>query len=170
MPAMTDQQIPSGKLLALGELMSKVAVDRDKTAFAGLFDHYAPLIRAYSLAREPGSDLVADELVQEVMTRVWLKAAKYNPRLANLNTWIFTLARNCPSTTCGATAATSPKSTRPTSSTTWKTKARVRFSWCNKAGLKRASEQVWKSCRANNLKYWPRSIWRVKATNKPAMN
>ncbi|MDH3388618.1 MAG: sigma-70 family RNA polymerase sigma factor [Gammaproteobacteria bacterium] len=92
---MTDQQIPSGKLLALGELMSKVAVDRDKTAFAGLFDHYAPLIRAYSLAREPGSDLVADELVQEVMTRVWLKAAKYNPRLANLNTWIFTLARNC---------------------------------------------------------------------------
>jgi len=95
MPAMTDQQIPSGKLLALGELMSKVAVDRDKTAFAGLFDHYAPLIRAYSLAREPGSDLVADELVQEVMTRVWLKAAKYNPRLANLNTWIFTLARNC---------------------------------------------------------------------------
>jgi len=29
------------------------------------------------------------------MTRVWLKAEKYNGRLANLNTWIFTLARNC---------------------------------------------------------------------------
>ena len=95
MPAMTNRKLPSDKLIALGELMKKVAVDRDKTAFASLFDHYAPLIRAYSLAREPGSDLVADELVQEVMTRVWLKAAKYNPRLANLNTWIFTLARNC---------------------------------------------------------------------------
>lgn len=72
-----------------------MAEHRDKTAFAELFDHYAPLIRAYSLAREPGADLVADELVQEVMTRVWLKAEKYNARLANLNTWIFTLARNC---------------------------------------------------------------------------
>ena len=29
------------------------------------------------------------------MTRVWLKADKYNVKLANLNTWIFTLARNC---------------------------------------------------------------------------
>ena len=75
--------------------ITDVAENRDKAAFAQLFDHYAPLIRAYSLAREPAADLVADELVQEVMTRVWLKAAKYNPRLANLNTWIFTLARNC---------------------------------------------------------------------------
>ena len=38
---------------------------------------------------------MADELVQEVMTRVWLKAEKYNASLSNLNTWIFTLARNC---------------------------------------------------------------------------
>jgi len=75
--------------------ITDVAENRDKAAFARLFDHYAPLIRAYSLAREPAADLVADELVQEVMTRVWLKAASYNPRLANLNTWIFTLARNC---------------------------------------------------------------------------
>ena len=95
MPGMTNRKVPSEKLAALGECMSKVAVERSKAAFAELFDHYAPLIRAYSLAREPGADLVADELVQEVMTRVWLKASKYNPRLANLNTWIFTLARNC---------------------------------------------------------------------------
>ncbi len=45
--------------------------------------------------RATRADLVADELVQEVMTRVWLKADKYNSKLANLNTWIFTLARNC---------------------------------------------------------------------------
>ena len=75
--------------------MRRVAQGRDRAAFAELFDHYAPQIRAYSLAREPGAELIADELVQEVMTRVWLKAAKYDARLANLNTWIFTLARNC---------------------------------------------------------------------------
>jgi len=95
MPSMTNRKTPSDKLVALGALISRVAIDRDKSAFAELFDHYAPQIRAYSLAREPGSDLVADELVQEVMTRVWLKASSYNASLANLNTWIFTLARNC---------------------------------------------------------------------------
>ncbi len=95
MPAMTNRQGPSEKLAALGACMAKVANERDKSAFAELFDHYAPQLRAYSLAREPGAELVADELVQEVMTRVWLKAEKYNASLANLNTWIFTLARNC---------------------------------------------------------------------------
>lgn len=95
MPGMTNRQASSEKLALLGACISRVAADRDKSAFADLFDHYAPQIRAYSLAREPGAGLVADELVQEVMTRVWLKADKYNPGLANLNTWIFTLARNC---------------------------------------------------------------------------
>ena len=95
MTSMTKRSVPSDKLVKLGACMARVANDRDKSAFAELFDHYAPQIRAYSLAREPGSDLVADELVQEVMTRVWLKASSYNSSLANLNTWIFTLARNC---------------------------------------------------------------------------
>lgn len=95
MSSMTKRATPGDKLVALSACLARVANDRDKSAFAELFDHYAPQIRAYSLAREPGSDLVADDLVQEVMTRVWLKAASYNPGLANLNTWIFTLARNC---------------------------------------------------------------------------
>jgi RNA polymerase sigma factor (sigma-70 family) len=95
MALMANIRSPGDKLTELSACLSLVAIDRDKAAFARLFDHYAPLIRAYSLAREPGADLVADELVQEVMSRVWLKADKYNIRLANLNTWIFTLARNC---------------------------------------------------------------------------
>jgi RNA polymerase sigma factor (sigma-70 family) len=95
MGLMTDKQSNGDKLTQLGECLARVAQQRDKDAFAQLFDHYAPLIRAYSLARDPGAGLIADDLVQEVMTRVWLKADKYNVRLANLNTWIFTLARNC---------------------------------------------------------------------------
>ena len=95
MAFMANKRSPGDKLSQLSELLDRVAIDRDREAFAQLFDHYAPLIRAYSLARESGADLVADELVQEVMTRVWLKADKYNHKLANLNTWIFTLARNC---------------------------------------------------------------------------
>ena len=79
----------------LKDCIARVANQRDKAAFSTLFDHYAPLIRAYSLAQEPGANLVADELAQEVMIRVWLKAGSYNAQLANINTWIFTLARNC---------------------------------------------------------------------------
>jgi len=59
-----------------------------------LFDHFAPLLRAYSLAREPGAALVADELAQEVMIKIWHKADSYNPAKANINTWVYTLARN----------------------------------------------------------------------------
>ena len=95
MGRMANKEASSDKLATLSAQMQRVAENRDKQAFAELFDHYAPLLRAYSLAREPGAELIADELVQEVMTRVWLKAAKYNRRLSNLNTWIFTLARNC---------------------------------------------------------------------------
>lgn len=95
MALMANTTAKSDKLVHLSACIARVAENQDKAAFAELFDHYAPLIRAYSLAREPGADLVADDLVQEVLARVWLKAAKYNARLANLNTWIFTLARNC---------------------------------------------------------------------------
>ena len=79
----------------LRDCIARVADHRDKAAFSILFDHYAPLIRAYSLARDPGANLVADELAQEVMIRIWLKAGSYNSQLANINTWIYTLARNC---------------------------------------------------------------------------
>jgi RNA polymerase sigma-70 factor (ECF subfamily) len=91
-----EQKKSSSELVTqLKDCVTRVADQRDKAAFSILFDHYAPLIRAYSLAREPGADLVADELAQEVMIRVWLKAGSYNSQLANINTWIFTLARNC---------------------------------------------------------------------------
>ncbi len=78
----------------LKELMAKVADQRDKQAFEKLFDHFAPLLRSYSLAREPGAALLADELAQEVMIKVWNKAHTYKPEMAAVSTWVFTLARN----------------------------------------------------------------------------
>jgi RNA polymerase sigma-70 factor (ECF subfamily) len=80
---------------SLKRLMLRVAKLRDEQAFGKLFDHYAPLIRSYSLAREPGAELVADELAQEVMIRIWEKAHTYKPEMAGVNTWVFTMARNC---------------------------------------------------------------------------
>ena len=71
-----------------------MAEKRCRKAFGQLFEHYAPQLKAFSLARDPGAYLVADELVQDVLIKVWNKADKYDPTKANLNTWIFTLARN----------------------------------------------------------------------------
>lgn len=79
----------------LQQLVERVAAQRDKGAFEQLFEHYAPLIKSYSLVREPGAYLVADELVQEVLIKLWNKAHLYNKTKANVNTWVFTLARNC---------------------------------------------------------------------------
>ena len=92
---MSTVKAPDNKVEKLRDSLIKVARDRDIQAFEALFDHYAPLIRAYSLAREPGAELVADELAQDVMVRVWEKAHTYKPELSNPNTWVFVMARNC---------------------------------------------------------------------------
>ncbi|MEC8081822.1 MAG: sigma-70 family RNA polymerase sigma factor, partial [Pseudomonadota bacterium] len=74
--------------------MTQVAQARDTRALERLFDHYAPRIRAFCLASQPGANLMADDIAQEVMIRIWNKAHLYNPATASLNTWIFTIARN----------------------------------------------------------------------------
>ena len=71
-----------------------VASKRDTHALTRLFDHYAPRIRSFCLASHPGSNLMADDIAQEVMIRLWNKAHLYNPSSASLNTWVFTIARN----------------------------------------------------------------------------
>lgn len=72
-----------------------IAKEQDRDAFARLFRHFAPLIKAFAIN---GSALAAshsDELVQEVMIKVWQKASAYNPHKAAASTWIYTVARNC---------------------------------------------------------------------------
>ncbi len=76
-------------------LISEIAIERSREAFSTFFDHFAPKIKGYSHAKQPGADLVADELVQEVMLKVWEKAHTYKPDLASVSTWLFTMTRNC---------------------------------------------------------------------------
>lgn len=74
--------------------MELVAGLRDSQALTRLFDYYAPRIRSFCLAAQPGANLMADDIVQEVMIRIWNKAHLYNPATASLNTWVFAIARN----------------------------------------------------------------------------
>ncbi|RBP79460.1 sigma-70 family RNA polymerase sigma factor [Marinomonas rhizomae] len=74
--------------------MLAIAEHRDQAALVRLFDHYVPKVRAFCLAAQPGANLMADDIAQEVMIRIWNKAHTYKPESASLNTWVFTLARN----------------------------------------------------------------------------
>lgn len=82
------------QLVLWQELVSKVANSRDQQAFSQLFDYFAPRVKAFILKTFPGSELLAEDLVQEVMIKVWNKAHLYKPDVAAVSTWIFTLARN----------------------------------------------------------------------------
>jgi RNA polymerase sigma-70 factor, ECF subfamily len=76
-------------------VMEQVA-QRDRAAFAQLFAHFAPLIKAFGLSTvlPDRSGHFADELVQETMITVWNKASSYDAIKAGTSTWIFTIARN----------------------------------------------------------------------------
>ncbi len=77
----------------LAALMEAVALRRDRAAFAALFDRLAPRVKSY-LMRLGLDAAVAEELTQEVMLIVWRRAASFDPRLAGVSTWVFTIARN----------------------------------------------------------------------------
>lgn len=77
----------------LEELLTAVGRDRDRTAFASLFGHFAPRLKAY-LRRQGCDEGGAEELVQEVMLLVWRRAETYDPSQASAGTWVFTIARN----------------------------------------------------------------------------
>jgi RNA polymerase sigma-70 factor (ECF subfamily) len=75
------------------DLMTRVARARDRDAFAALFGHFAPRVKAY-LMRLGTDDASAEELTQEVMLTVWRRADAFDPTLAGVGTWVFTIARN----------------------------------------------------------------------------
>ncbi len=77
------------------QCLELVGARRDREAFARLFKHFAPLVKAFALNGSALAANHAEELVQEVMIKVWQKAAKYNARKASASTWIYTIARNC---------------------------------------------------------------------------
>lgn len=89
-PAQTEPDMWRAKLLA-------VAQQQDRKAFSDLFNHFAPKLKAFALANPYSANpsQFADELIQEVMIKVWNKAHNYNPLVAGVSTWIFTIARNC---------------------------------------------------------------------------
>ena len=81
---------------ALAALLSDdlVAVaSGDRAAFARLFGHFAPRVKAYMLKLGLPAQR-AEDLAQDTMLSVWRKASLYDPAKAEAATWVFTIARN----------------------------------------------------------------------------
>lgn len=74
-------------------LIAAVAQSRDKTAFAELFSHFAPRVKAF-MRRSGLEESAAEEIAQEALLRVWRKAEKFDSGAGNAAAWIFTIARN----------------------------------------------------------------------------
>ena len=71
----------------------RIRDDRDQAAFAELFRHFAPRVKAF-LMKGGASEPLAEECMQEAMATVWRKVDLFDPSRASVATWIFTIARN----------------------------------------------------------------------------
>lgn len=84
---------PASDLKSHEQLIEAVACHQDREAFACLFDHFAPRLKAW-LMKSGASDGDAEDFAQDTMLTVWRKADLFDARKAKAATWIFTIARN----------------------------------------------------------------------------
>lgn len=75
------------------QAMERIAQNRDRGAFALLFDRFAPRLKTFMMRKGVATEQ-AEDLVQETMIAVWTKAGLYNPARGSVSAWIFTIARN----------------------------------------------------------------------------
>ena len=75
------------------DLVKKISEERNEIAFSELFDFIAPKINAYYIQNNLSIEQ-AEELTQEVLSTIWLKAELFDPEKSKFITWSFTIARN----------------------------------------------------------------------------
>lgn len=73
--------------------MIAVRDNRDRAAFANLFDHFAPRLKGFLMRSGTGA-AQAEEIVQDVMLTIWRKSAQFDPTRAQVSAWVYQIARN----------------------------------------------------------------------------
>lgn len=83
----------NSKRLLWADQVARIRDRQDQVAFAELFAHFAPRVKAF-LMKSGADHTLAEECAQEVMATLWRKAHMFDPARASVATWIFTIARN----------------------------------------------------------------------------
>lgn len=73
--------------------LDAIAQDRDAKALSALFDIYMPKLKGWLMARGAGA-ATAEDVVQDVMLKVWTRAHMFDPAKASFATWIYRMTRN----------------------------------------------------------------------------
>ncbi len=77
----------------LTDLLTRIAVQRDRDAFGRLFQLVAPQVKGM-LVRQGADHGTAEEIVQDTFLTVWRKAELFVASRGSAITWIYTIARN----------------------------------------------------------------------------
>ncbi len=91
--AIAEQHLDRADLSEQTRWMLAVRDTGDREAFARLFDHFAPRLKAMAM-RGGAAPALAEEIVQDAMLRVWCNAAQFDPSRAQVSSWIYQIARN----------------------------------------------------------------------------
>lgn len=89
----SSSQQPSSEPTNWADDMDSVARLRDRDCFMRIYDYFMPRLCVY-LRGLGAPDAVAEEMGQECLLRLWLRAAEYDAAQGALSTWLYRIARN----------------------------------------------------------------------------
>lgn len=70
-----------------------IAERQDAKALSDLFEIYGPKLKGWLMARGVGNG-TAEDIVQDVMIKVWTGAHMFDPAKASFATWVYRMTRN----------------------------------------------------------------------------
>lgn len=73
--------------------LKSIAEAQDARALSDLFEVYGPKLKGWLMARGVGSG-TAEDIIQDVMIKVWTRASLFDPAKASFATWIYRMTRN----------------------------------------------------------------------------
>jgi RNA polymerase sigma-70 factor (ECF subfamily) len=73
--------------------LDRIANQQDARALSDLFEVYGPKLKGWLMARGVGNG-TAEDIVQDVMIKVWTRAELFDPAKASFATWVYRLTRN----------------------------------------------------------------------------
>src|SRR3954464_14234560 len=78
---------------AVAELVTR-AQQGDQTAFASLYEQYAPLVYRFLRRRLDGADEMVEDLTEDVFVKVYEKLDRYVERGLPFTAWLYRIAHN----------------------------------------------------------------------------